>query len=125
MTRFINPLPFVADMERAKCFYRDIMKLEIVEDHGDFVKFENGFALHLGSSLLGTIFGYAEEQTQPFGQQNLVLYFEDDALDLAFNRIEPHVEIIHPIQEQAWGQNVFRFFDPDRHIIEIGEPQSG
>lgn len=30
-------------------------------------------------------------------------------------------EIIHPFEKQAWGQNVFRFYDPDRHIPEIGE----
>jgi hypothetical protein len=32
------------------------------------------------------------------------------------------VELIHPILQQAWGQRVFRFYDPDRHIVEIGEP---
>ncbi|WP_424540407.1 hypothetical protein [Sinorhizobium medicae] len=28
-----------------------------------------------------------------------------------------------PIERQAWGQRVFRFYDPDEHAIEVGEPQ--
>ena len=31
---------------------------------------------------------------------------------------------IHNIEQQPWGQRVLRFYDPDRHIIEIGEPMS-
>ena len=25
------------------------------------------------------------------------------------------------MKEHAWGQRVVRFYDPDRHIIEVGE----
>ena len=28
---------------------------------------------------------------------------------------------IHPIIEHSWGQRVVRFYDPDKHIIEVGE----
>lgn len=38
-------------------------------------------------------------------------------------KVEPLVELIHPIERQAWGQKVFRFYDPDGHIVEVGEPQ--
>ena len=31
------------------------------------------------------------------------------------------VEYVHPIKEHSWGQRVFRIYDPDKHIIEIGE----
>ena len=36
--------------------------------------------------------------------------------------IDDRVDLIHPIVEQAWGQRVFRFHDPDGHAVEIGEP---
>jgi uncharacterized glyoxalase superfamily protein PhnB len=52
-----------------------------------------------------------------------VLYFEDADLEAAFGRIAGAVELIHGIRREAWGQRVFRFFDPDGHIVEIGEPQ--
>ena len=58
-----------------------------------------------------------------YGRRNLLLYFEHDDLDWIFQAISPHVELIHPIERQAWGQRVFRFYDPDGHAIEIGEPQ--
>ena len=31
------------------------------------------------------------------------------------------MEFIHGIKEQPWGQRVMRFYDPDMHIIEVGE----
>jgi catechol 2,3-dioxygenase-like lactoylglutathione lyase family enzyme len=119
----VNPLPFVADIVRAKRFYAEVMQLRVLEDHGDFVRFESGFALHDGAALHRTVFGGPAERTGPFGQRNLVLYFEDGDIDAAFARIAGQVELIHPVERQAWGQRVFRFFDPDGHIVEIGEPQ--
>ncbi|MFZ2102214.1 MAG: VOC family protein [Oricola sp.] len=121
--KFVNPLPFVADMGRSKTFYADLLGIAILEDHGGFVRFENGFALHDGASLHRTVFGTNAGDDSPYGRQNLVLYFEVEDLDAAFARIAGRVDLIHPIARQAWGQRVFRFFDPDRHIVEIGEPQ--
>lgn len=31
------------------------------------------------------------------------------------------IEYIHKVREYPWGQNVVRFYDPDKHIIEVGE----
>ncbi|MCY6381256.1 VOC family protein [Hoeflea prorocentri] len=121
--RFVNPLPFVADMDRSRRFYTQVLGLEIVEDHGDFVRFDNGFAIHEGASLLRSVFGRTSKPTEPFGRDNLVLYFEVEDLDATFADIGKKVDLIHPVQMQGWGQRVFRFHDPDRHIIEIGEPQ--
>ena len=28
---------------------------------------------------------------------------------------------VHPVLEQPWGQRAVRFYDPDGHIIEVGE----
>jgi catechol 2,3-dioxygenase-like lactoylglutathione lyase family enzyme len=131
--RFVNPLPFVTDMERSRHFYRDMLGLEIVADHGNFVLFAGGFALHEGVSLLTATYGAeatrsmrrAEQKTEPtgFGRDNLVLYFEvedEDSLDAAFARIRDSVDLIHPLRREPWGGRVFRFRDPDGHIIEVG-----
>ena len=53
----------------------------------------------------------------------MLLYFEHWDVDAAFEKIAPHVELIHTVEQQAWGQRVFRFYDPDGHAVEIGEPQ--
>ena len=31
------------------------------------------------------------------------------------------IEYVHPVKEHSWGQRVVRFYDPDKHIIEVGE----
>lgn len=122
--RFVNPIPFVRDISRSRRFYQDRLGLKILEDFGNFVLFETGFAIHEGVSLEQTVWGKAGAADEPYGQKNLLLYFEHEDIDAAFECIAPYVELIHPVERQAWGQRVFRFYDPDRHAVEIGEPQS-
>lgn len=121
--RFINPIPFVRNIQRSTAFYRDILGLIVSADFGNFVLFEGGFAVHEGRSLTETVWGKVPTDAEPYGCGNLLLYFEDEDVDAAFARIAPHVELIHPVERQAWGQRVFRFYDPDRHAVEVGERQ--
>jgi len=121
--KFINPIPFVRDIDRSREFYRQRLGLKILEDFGNFVLFETGFAIHDGASLEQTVWRDIAPKQEPYGRRNLLLYFEHDDVDAAFESIAPHVELIHPVERQAWGQRVFRFYDPDRHVVEIGEPQ--
>lgn len=53
--RFVNPIPFVRSIHRAKAFYEEMMGLVVIEDAGNFVLFEGGFAIHEGASLEQTI----------------------------------------------------------------------
>jgi catechol 2,3-dioxygenase-like lactoylglutathione lyase family enzyme len=121
--RFVNPIPFVHDIARSKAFYETRMGLRIVEDFGSFVLFETGFAIHEGPVLERTVWREASATQEPYGRANLLLYFEHEDVDAAFAAIAPHVKLIHRVEEQAWGQRVFRFYDPDGHAVEVGEPQ--
>jgi hypothetical protein len=84
------------------------------------VPFE-GFSIHLKShfqSLLGDVDAYPVTQRAHWGE----LYFETEDLQPIYQRLnDAGVAFIHPICEQPWGQRVMRFYDPDGHIIEIGE----
>ena len=120
--RFVNPLPFVDDIEKSKAFYSDVLGLSIIQDHGNFVMFDGGFAIHDGTSLFKTVFAQDDTTSPPYGRGNMVFYFEEAELDAAFDRISPHVMLIHEVRLEPWGQRVFRLFDPDRHVVEIGEP---
>ncbi|MGQ2952839.1 MAG: VOC family protein [Agrobacterium sp.] len=120
--RFVNPIPFVRDIDRSKAFYRDRLSLQILRDFGNFVLFEGGFTIHEGRSLEETVWQTPSGMEEPYGRRNLLLYFEHADVDAAFQNIAPYVELIHPVQRQAWGQRVFRFYDPDGHAIEVGEP---
>ena len=51
MMRFINPIPFVRDINRSKDFYTKLLGLKIIEDAGNFVLFESGFAIHEGTEI--------------------------------------------------------------------------
>lgn len=31
------------------------------------------------------------------------------------------ISYVHPLIEHSWGQKVVRIYDPDMHIIEVGE----
>jgi uncharacterized glyoxalase superfamily protein PhnB len=104
--RFVNPIPFVRDIGISKTFYCEIL----------------GLAINDGKSLETTVWGLPSVISEPYGRQNILLYFEHDNLDALFERIAGNVNLIHPIETQAWGQRVFRFYDPDGHAIEIGEP---
>jgi catechol 2,3-dioxygenase-like lactoylglutathione lyase family enzyme len=120
--KFVNPLPFVASIDRSKKLYIEILGLKVLEDHGDFIKFDSGFALHDGKSLHRTVFGGESDNDSSYGRLNLVLYFEAENLDGEFARIANRIDLIHPIERQGWGERVFRFYDPDRDIVETGEP---
>ena len=50
------------------------------------------------------------------------IYFEEDDFDAFAEKLSDlDIHYVHPVKEHAWGQRVVRFFDPDGHIIEVGE----
>jgi catechol 2,3-dioxygenase-like lactoylglutathione lyase family enzyme len=123
-TVFVNTIVFVKDLERSKAFYRDLLGQKILEDFGSITFFENQLVLHQASSIIKTVFGKRSlKAALRQGRRNVLIYFETKELESMFSRIkDAGVPVIHGIEQQAWGQKVFRFFDPDRHIVEIGEP---
>ena len=51
------------------------------------------------------------------------IYFECPDLESVFGKLQKEgITFLHPIHEEPWGQRTFRFFDPDNHLVEIGEP---
>jgi catechol 2,3-dioxygenase-like lactoylglutathione lyase family enzyme len=121
--RFLNPIPFVEDIRAATAFYRDILGLTVEQDHGNFVLFEGHFAIHDGAALAKTVWGTDTIPVPgPFGRRNLLLYFEEPDIEACFSRLKDRVTLIHGLREQPWGQRVFRFYDLDEHVVEVGEP---
>lgn len=115
---------FVGDVERSKRFYTEVLEQKIKLDHGRNVIFESGLSIWDKDYALDTIF-HEKRNTIKSGHYNAEIYFESAQLEEIYQNIkEMDTEIIHPIYEHPWGQRAFRFFDPDKHIIEIGEPMS-
>jgi hypothetical protein len=58
-----------------------------------------------------------------FQNNAIELYFEEDDIDTFASKLTAfkELEYVHPLFEHPWGQRVVRFYDPDKHIIEVGE----
>ena len=69
--------------------------------------------------------GFLETDQVVFGGNGGEIYFEEDRFDAFAGRLKTlPVQYVHPVKEHPWGQRVVRFYDPDRHIIEVGEAMS-
>jgi catechol 2,3-dioxygenase-like lactoylglutathione lyase family enzyme len=121
--KFQSSVIFVKDIKASRHFYEELLGQEVLMDHGENVAFTGGFAIHLAEHAHQIIFGRALGKGSDLGHDNFELYFETDDLDAALGRLsDAGVEFVHTIREQPWGQRVFRVYDPDGHIVELGEP---
>ena len=122
MLKFVSPLIVVEDMARSRQFYEQLLEQKVKFDFGVDVCFEGDFTIHLKShfqSLLGDVSKYPITVKAHNGE----LYFDSDDIESIYQRLQAAgVEFIEGIQEQPWGQRAMRLYDPDGHILEIGEP---
>lgn len=112
---------FVRDIEISKKFYAGVLGMQIKVDFGKNVTFD-GFSIwevrqdHIIPEKLGSekIFGKRSNKFE--------LYFETEDIDNIISLLaNNNVKLLHNIHEERWGQRTVRFFDPDDHLIEIGE----
>lgn len=120
--KLVSAVIFVKDIKASRRFYEEVLGQKVLMDHGPNVGFEGGFALWQRDHASQIIFNRTiEEPSAPCNHAEL--YFETARLDDVRTRLESAgVEWIHPLIEQPWGQRVIRFYDPDGHILELGEP---
>ncbi len=119
--KFTGPLLVVADMDKAKKFYHDVLGLDVVLDFDANITLTGGISLQTKESW-ATFIRRQESEIQ-FGGNNAELYFEEDEFDNFIGKLNAMkgIEFIHPVIEHSWGQRVVRFYDADKHIIEVGE----
>ncbi|MEI6091773.1 MAG: VOC family protein [bacterium] len=116
--KYICPLLVVSDIHRSREFYEGLLNQTVKYDFGENVTFEGDFAIHLQSHYQGLIGDKEVKQ----GGNNFELYFEYDDVEQIVKRLKEHnVQFVHEVREQPWRQKVVRFYEPDKHIIEIGE----
>ncbi|MEJ2544009.1 MAG: VOC family protein [Calditrichaceae bacterium] len=122
MLKFVCPLICVEDISRSRHFYKNILKQEVLYDFGENVTFKGDFAIHLKGHFQ-ELLGEPAKYPVTFKTNSYELYFETDELEIMLKRlVENSIEFIHKILEHPWGQRAMRVYDPDGHIIEIGEP---
>lgn len=119
--KFLNPLIVVSNMKKAKRFYYEVLGLEVVVDFGANVTLTGGIALQTKDTW--STFIHKPDREIIFGGNVGELYFEEDDFDGFIKKMNDIADInyVHPMVEHSWGQRVVRFYDPDKHIIEVGE----
>ena len=113
---------FVKDIKLSKNFYTNVLKQEIDEEMGNGLSFKSGFGLwELGDDdvILNKI---GKENIRKIKNPNFLLVFNTDNIEEIIDRLkENNIELLHDVYEESWGQKTIRFYDPDNHLIEIGE----
>ena len=113
-----NPMIVVTDMEKSVEFYETVLGLSVVTDFGANKTLAGGLSLQTAE----TYKEFIGKNDISFGANNFEIYFEEDDFDAFSEKIQSlDIDYVHPIKEHSWGQRVVRFYDPDRHIIEVGE----
>ena len=116
--KFVSPMLVVSDIDKSVEFYRNIFRLDVITDFGANKTLTGGLVLQTAETYRDFIDG----KNISFGGNSFEIYFEEDDFDSFAERLGQYdVEYVHPIKEHSWGQRVVRFYDPDRHIIEVGE----
>lgn len=114
----------VRDIEASKRFYCQLLGMQITADFGTNVTLSGRLALQTIESWQGFIHKKREEIR--LGHNAAELYFEERDIDSFMQKLAawPDIRYLHPLKEHSWGQRVLRFYDPDGHIIEVGEDMS-
>ncbi|WP_091131633.1 VOC family protein [Oscillibacter sp. PC13] len=116
---FKNPLLAVTDLAASIDFYKRVLGLRVIMDFGANVTLTGGVCLQTMDTWREFLEG---KRVFPAGNAG-ELYFEEGDFDAFVEKLEGlEIEYIHPVKEHRWGQRVVRFYDLDRHIIEVGEP---
>jgi catechol 2,3-dioxygenase-like lactoylglutathione lyase family enzyme len=114
--KFCGGLLAVTDLEHSKTFYKKYLNQDVIIDYGANVTLTGGFSLQ----TLPSWSGFIGDLDVRFEGNDTELYFEADDYDGFLLNID-ELELVHPPVEQPWGQRCVRFYDPDGHIIEVGE----
>ena len=116
--KFKNAMLIVKDIDVSCKLYEDVLGLRVICD------FDVNKTL-TGGLVLQTMDSYKELsglEDISFKSNSFEIYFEEDDFDAFVKKLEKmDISYVHQLIEHSWGQKVIRFYDPDMHIIEVGE----
>lgn len=120
--KLVSALIVVKDMEISKAFYTKVLGQQVSLDLGGNIALD-GLALQVDyQGLVGIT-----DLKITHKPNDHELYFEQDDFDGFLSHLAqfPDIIYLHQAKEYPWGQRVVRFYDPDGHIIEVGESMEG
>lgn len=119
--RYEGCLLVVKDAQVSKRFYESLLQVTPVHDLGVYVVFGEGFSVQQEEVWLTGL--KAPVEAPHYGHHSGELYFEEDEIDAFVARLRAFsgARVLTPLSECPWGQRVVRFYDPDGHVVEVGE----
>lgn len=121
-----TPVLFVKNAGISKKFYTELLGLTVTVDFGGTnITFKEGFAVWQinPDNIIPKTLGI--DNINSAGTSRFELCFETDDLDNIYQTLKANdVTFLHEINTEIWGQRTIRFYDPDGHLIEIGEEMS-
>ena len=117
--KYMCMLISVADINAARKFYEDLFGLEVFQDYGRNIAFTCGLALQQDFDWFMNL----PKEKVLKKSNNTEIVFEEQDFDGFLNKLKAYSEIeyLGEVIEHSWGQRVIRFYDPDGHVIEVGE----
>lgn len=109
----------VSDIDAARKFYEELFGLEVFQNYGKNIAFTCGLALQQDFDWLVNL----PKEKVLKKSNNSEIVFEEQDFDGFLSKLKeyPDIEYLGNVIEHSWGQRVIRFYDPDGHIIEVGE----
>lgn len=114
-----NILIVVDNIEISKRFYKELFGLDVVIDFDGNVILTEGLVLQDKK-----VWERFLDKEISYGHHDAELYFEENQMDAFVERLNTSsfdVQYVNPLMEHDWGQRVVRLYDPDMHVIEVGE----
>mgnify|MGYP000848163801 CR=1 FL=1 len=116
--KYTGTLIAVSDINRSKQFYQDVLGLKVLEDFGANVMLEGGVFLQ----TIETWKEFIKKERVDSPDQESELYFEERNMDKFLKHLKSFdISYVHEPLVHSWGQRAVRFYDPDKHIIEVAE----
>ena len=111
----------VNDINTSRAFYEHVLFQEVIVDFGANIVLSGGFALQ-AKDVWCEFISVSENEILK-NTKNMEVYFEDDNFEAFLTHLKAcdNISYVHDVREYPWGQRVVRFYDPDQHIIEVGE----
>ena len=117
--KYTSAVIAVSDINISRRFYQDLFGLKLYQDYGINISFTCGLSLQQEFDWLVGV----PKETVMKRSHNMELAFETRDFDGFLEKLEqyPGIEHLGEVIEHSWGQRVVRFYDPDGHLIEVGE----
>ncbi len=120
----LMPVLLVKDAKKSCEFYAGVLGLTVISDFGGLnYGFKEGLAIWqlMDDNIIPQKLGL-DNILDTNATSRFEMCFETTDLDNVYETLKKYgVKFLHEINTEVWGQRSIRFYDPDGHLIEVGE----